>query len=168
MDDVVYEALGGWFFLREVNQLEFLTEQIERAAQTPVPGLLAKIETYDSVGAGPDMATAKSLLRPDRLPRLQWVVGHSKGNLLISGAISELLFEGARVNLDAVNVVLFSALTALPLGIGRQYQIIGSLDLLGGINSRLNIAHKLVIGAMHHLNTQIPFHMNAVEQLRSI
>ena len=168
IDDVIYEALGGWVFLREVNQLEFLTEQIEQAAQTAVPGLLATIETYDSVGAGPDMATAKSLLRADRLPRLQWVVGHSKGNLLISGAISELRFEGARVDLNAANLVLFSALTALPLGIGRQYQIIGSRDLLGGINSRLNIAHKLVIGAMHHLNTQLPFHMNAVEQLRSI
>jgi hypothetical protein len=165
MDDLLYEALGGWFFLREVNELEFLTEQI---AQASVPGLFAAIETYDSVGAGPDMATAKSLLRAARLPRLQWIVGHSKGNLLISGAISELLIEGAPVKLDTVNLVLFSALTALPPGIGRQYQFIGSLDLLGWTNSRLNIAHKLMIGAMHHLNTQLPFHMNAVEQLRAI
>jgi hypothetical protein len=164
-DDVIYEALGGWFFLREVNELEFLNEQIGLAS---VPGLFAAIETCDSVGAGPDIATAKSLLRATRLRQLRWVVGHSKGNLVISGAISELLVEGEHLDFDRVNIALFGALTALPPGVGCQYQFIGNLDVLGWINSRLNIAHKLVIGAMHHLNTRLPCHMNAVEQLGSI
>jgi hypothetical protein len=53
----------------------------------------------------------------------------------------------------------------LPANIGQQHQIIGSIDSLGRINSRLNIDHVLIPGAMHHLNRRMPLHMNAQRQL---
>jgi hypothetical protein len=168
LDDLTYEALGGAFFLREVNRLEFAFEQMHGLANlVAFTGLPPAIETYDSVGAGPDLATAKALLRDGRLPKLELLVGHSKGNLLISGAIGELVIENAPINLDDVKIVLFSAISALP-GIGHQTQIIESLDALGWMNSRLNIPFKLVINAMHHLNKKLPLHIDVVEELHCL
>ncbi len=170
INDLVTEAIGGAFTLRGINQLEFLFEQMQHSlgGVASFPGLLPLIEDYDSSGAGPDLAAAKALLRSSRLPELRWVVGHSKGNLVISGAIAELVFEDPDYVLEDANVVLFSALTALPPQARHQYQFIGSLDLFGKLNSRLNIGHQEVCGAMHHLNTKLPYALNAQEQLSSI
>ncbi|HWT81543.1 MAG TPA: hypothetical protein VN648_22345, partial [Candidatus Methylomirabilis sp.] len=65
-------------------------------------------------------------------------------------------------------MVLLSALTALPPGIGDQYQFIGNLDELGWINSRLNVPHTMILGAMHHLNRALPFHLDAIDCIRSV
>jgi hypothetical protein len=176
LDDVVYEGMGGWLFLRETNRLEFAAQQVTNFAATfaNLPMLKTQISLMDSMGSGPDLFTLKCLLRSPRIGRLRWVVGHSKGNLLISSAISELVMEGAEegANLAArlaeVRIVLFGALSALPPNVGRQHQIIGDMDALGWTNSRLNIVHKLVRGAMHHLNPQIPFAMPARKELALI
>jgi len=169
-DDLMFEAVGGAFTLRGVNQIEFLFEQMRHslAGIASVPGLLPMLEDYDSSGAGPALGAAKSLLRSARLPKLRWVVGHSKGNLTISGAVAELVGEDPHFDLNHVNIVLLSALTALPPHIGRQYQFIGSLDGFGKLNSRLDIEHQEVPGAMHHLNTKLPCALNAVEQIKSV
>ncbi len=170
LEDLMFEAVGGAFTLRGVNQIEAFFEQMWHSLRgfSSVPGLLPNIEDYDSSGAGPALGSAKALLRSARLPKLNWVVGHSKGNLVISGAIAELVGEDAGYALHDVNIVLFGALTALPPRVGRQYQFIGELDAFGKLNSRLDIKHREVPGAMHHLNTQLPFALNAVEQLQSV
>jgi hypothetical protein len=169
LDDVLYEAMGGWLCLRETNRLEFVAQQVSNfaSALTPFPMAKTQISLMDSMGSGPDLFTLKCLLRSPRIRRLRWVVGHSKGNLLISSAISELLMEGADLaaRLAEVRIVLFGALSALPADIGQQHQIIGNMDALGWINSRLNVDHKLVRGAMHHLNPHIPFAMPARSEL---
>ncbi len=171
LDDVVYEGLGGWFFLRETNRLEYIVDQMKNlgAAITQIPALSQRIETLNSIGSGPDLATLKSLLKPNRLPKLKWLVGHSKGNLLISSAVSELIAEGYALALDEVRIVMFGAISALPEGVGKsQSQVIGDLDILGWTNSRINIEHTLVHGAMHHLNRKISFYMDAQQQLKTI
>jgi hypothetical protein len=172
VDDVVNEALGGWFFLRETNRLEFAIEQISNALSrvTALPELKTAINVMDSIGSGPDLVALKALIRDGRLGKLRWLVGHSKGNLLISSAISELVMDGVDLAslMADVRVVFFSALSALPGGVGQQHQIIGDMDALGWINSRINIPHTLVHGAMHHMNRSYPFHMNAPEQLARI
>jgi hypothetical protein len=170
LEDLMFEAIGGAFTLRGVNQIEFFFEQMRHSLTglSSVPGLLPNIEDYDSSGAGPALGAAKSLLRSARLPKLRWAVGHSKGNLVISGAIAELVCEDADYELHDVNIVLFGAVTALPPRVGRQYQFIGALDAFGKLNSRLDVKHREVAGAMHHLNTTLPFAMNAVEQLQSV
>lgn len=170
LDDLMFEAVGGAFTLRLVNQTEWFFDLMHHSLASLgfVPGLLANIEDLDSSGAGPDLGAAKSLLRPGRLTKLRWVVGHSKGNLVLAGALAELAGEDATYRLPDVNIVLLSALTALPPKVGHHYQFIGSLDGLGKLNSRLNIEHTEVPGAMHHLNTKLPFALNAVEQIRSV
>ncbi|MGA7412239.1 MAG: hypothetical protein WBW33_17310 [Bryobacteraceae bacterium] len=170
LDDLMFEAVGGAFTLPLVNMTEWWFEQMRHsfAAIGFVPGLLANIEDLDAAGAGPDLGAAKSLMRPKRLPNLQWVVGHSKGNLALAGALAELACEDTDYRLPGVNIVLLSALTALPPHVGHPHQFIGSLDAFGKLNSRLNIKHKEVPGAMHHLNTKLPYALNAVEQIRSI
>ena len=170
IDDLMFEAVGGAFTLRGVNQIEFLFEQMRNSLPgiASIPGLLPMIEDYDSSGAGPDLGAAKSLLRSDRLPKLRWVVGHSKGNLVLAGALAELVAEDADYVLDDVKIVLLSALTALPPQLGVQYQFIGSLDAFGKLNSRIGITHREVSGAMHHLNTKLPYALNVVEQIKSV
>ncbi len=170
LEDLMFEAVGGAFTLRGVNQIEFFFEQMRHslAGLSSVPGLVPNIEDYDSSAGGPALGAAKSLLRSARLPKLRWVVGHSKGNLVISGAIAELVCEDADYALHDVNIVLFGAVTALPPRVGLQHQFIGALDAFGKLNSRLDVKHREVPGAMHHLNTSLPFAMNAVEQLRSV
>jgi hypothetical protein len=172
MEDVVYEGMGGWLCLRETNRLEFAIQQLTNLAARITPMEMAKtqITLMDSMGSGPDLFTLKCLLRSPRLSRLRWLVGHSKGNLLISSAISELVMEGATIatRLAEVRIVLFGALSALPAAIGQQHQIIGAMDALGWMNSRLNVGHKLVQGAMHHLNPHIAFAMPARKELAGI
>jgi len=46
--------------------------------------------------------------------------------------------------------------------------IIGGLDGLGWVNSRLNVQHTLVPGAMHHLNRAIPHYLDAQAQLSAV
>ncbi|MGD0109096.1 MAG: hypothetical protein ABSC06_34440 [Rhodopila sp.] len=184
VDDVMNEALGGWCFLRETNRLEFDIEQVNNALAkvSNLPAIVTSVRAMDSIGSGPDLVTLKSMIRasdpqpedrpdpPKHLKNLKWLVGHSKGNLLISSAISELVMENSEFGpeLGNVNIVFFSALSALPGNIGHQRQIIGDMDVLGWTNSRINIAHTLVHGAMHHTNRSIPFHMDVPAQLTQI
>jgi hypothetical protein len=178
LDDVFNEGLGGWFCLRETNRLEFDIEQVNNALAkvANLPALETTILAMDAIGAGPDLATLKSLLRSAgsnrHLPKLRWLVGHSKGNLLCSSAIAELVMEGffsaAVPELAEVDIVFFGALSALPRNVGRQHQFIGDMDALGWMNSRINIDHTLVHNSMHHTNRRIPFCMNVPAQLRSI
>jgi hypothetical protein len=178
VDDLLFQGLGGAWNLREDNQLEFWFERMLKClpGASFMPFLVPWLEDWDSIGCGPDVVTLKSLLRPGRspeepprLPNLKWVVGHSKGNLVISSAISELIMEDVlkTSELANVNFVLFSALTALP-PIGKQFQIIGALDGFGLMNSRLLPPYKIVPGAWHHLNRGLPFYLNAVQELSEL
>jgi hypothetical protein len=168
--DVVWQGMGGWMFLREDNQLEFFLEKTRNAflAAGMVPGFVPWIDSWDSIGSGPDTVTLKSLLRKDRLKKLKWVVGHSKGNLVISSAISELVLEEGLMDMKDVDLVLLSAVTALPPDVGRQHQYLGALDVLGMVNSRLAVPYESVPGATHTLNRQLPFHLDAVAEIKKL
>jgi len=171
MNDIVYEGLGGALFLREDNQLEFWFEKLLHSlpSSTLMPWLAPKLETWDCIGCGPDVVTLKSLLRPRRLKNLKWVVGHSKGNLVISSALSELWMEGAleRDHLADVNFVMLSAIVNLP-PVGKPFQVIGALDGFGAMNSQPICPDRIVPGAWHHLNRAFPFHLDAVKELATL
>ena len=168
MLDAAWQGMGGWMFLREDNQLEFFLEKTRNTllAAGLFPGFQPLSETWDSIGCGPDIVTLKSLLRRNqlgqgRLKGLKMVVGHSKGNLVIASALSELTLEKRLMQMDEVNIVLLSAVTALPPGVGRQHQYLGTMDALGILNSRIAVNYKPVPGAMHYLNRKLPFHLDA-------
>jgi hypothetical protein len=171
MSEALFDAFGGAYCFRGVNQLEMVFEHTRRGLENMMAffNLLPEIETYDSVAGGPALVTVKSLLRDKRLPALEMVVGHSKGNLLLSGAIGELVCEGVPIErLKKTKVVLFSAISALPDIAAETWQIIGDLDVLGWGNSRLTIPYKGVPNAMHHLNRKIPCYLDAVDELAAI
>jgi hypothetical protein len=165
--DVVWQGLGGWYFLREDNQLEFFLEKTRNSLLMAgmVPGFEPFIESWDSIGSGPDIVTLKSLLRKNRLKQLKWIVGHSKGNLVISSALSELVLEKSLMPMKGVDIVLLSAVTALPPDIGRQHQYLGTWDDLGAVNSRIAVPYVPVIGAKHWLNRDLPMHLDAREMI---
>ena len=166
--DSAWKAMGGWMFLREGNQLEFFLEQARNSllAAGLFPGFRPSVESWDSIGSGPDVTTLKSLLRKNqlgqgRLKGLKMIVGHSKGNLVIATALSELTLEKKLMQMGEVNIVLLSAVTALPPDIGRQHQYLGASDAFGILNSRVGVQYKPVPGAMHYLNRKLPFHLDA-------
>ncbi|UWZ82157.1 hypothetical protein [Occallatibacter riparius] len=169
--ELLNEAVGGALYFRETNQLEFALENTRRGLSSLVAGLglLPMIETVDSLGGGPTIQSVKALLRDGRLPHLEFLVGHSKGNMVLSGALGELFCEKAPITqLDQVTIVLLSAICALPKVGKKQVQIIGALDPLGWANSRLGVAHKVVLNAAHHLNKEIPLYLDAVAELKAI
>lgn len=170
--ELLNDAMGGAVYFREINELEFVLENMRRGLSSAVAalGLLPDIETYDSLGGGPTIQSMKALLRDRRLPKLEFLVGHSKGNMVLSGALSELVCENAPIaQLESVTIVLLSAVCALPEVGKAQVQIIGALDGLGWLNSRLAIPpSKIVPFAGHHLNREIPFHLDAVTELAAI
>lgn len=168
--ELLNDALGGAVCFRETNELEFALENMRRNISSMVGGfgLLPAIETLDSLGGGPAIQSVKALLRGGRLPHLEFVVGHSKGNMVISGAVGELVCENAPIQrLKQATIVLLSALCALPANVGRQVQIIGELDPLGWANSRLGVDATVVPNAAHHLNRSIPLFLDAVRELKA-
>lgn len=169
--ELLNDAVGGALYFRETNQLEFALENTRRGLSSLVAGLglLPMIETVDSLGGGPTIQSVKALLRDGRLPHLEFLVGHSKGNMVLSGALGELFCEKAPIRqLDQVTIILLSAICALPLVGKKQIQIIGALDPLGWANSRFGIPHKVVLNAAHHLNKEIPLYLDAVAELKAI
>jgi hypothetical protein len=170
--ELVNDSLGGAFYFREINELEFALENMRRSFSTLVSGfdLLPTIETYDSLGGGATVLSMKALLRDRRLPNLEFLVGHSKGNLVLSGALGELVCENAPIEiLKQVKIVLLSAVCALPKVGKEQVQIIGALDPLGWGNSRFGIVpDRIVPNAAHHLNREIPLYLDAVSELASL
>lgn len=170
--ELVNDSWGGAFYFREINTLEFVLENARRSFSTLVAGLdlLPAIETYDSLGGGTTIQSVKALLRDGRLRNLEFLVGHSKGNLVLSGALGELVCERANIDsLDKTSIVLLSAICALPKVGKKQVQIIGLLDPLGWANSRLcMVPDRIVANAAHHLNRKIPLCLDAVSELASI
>ena len=105
--------------------------------------------------------------RPTEPRNLQLLVGHSKGNLLISHALNyirdELSGEPDVASLfKALKVVTLGAVVDIPgqeLGL-KTFQFLGQLDGLGLLNSdrdppfvgSITIPHEVVPGVGHHLN----------------
>jgi len=118
-------------------------------------------------------------------PKLRLLVGHSKGNLLISFVLNHIKDElGDLVNrLREQHHPLFGHLTVVTLGAVvdiptdpfnlSTHQFLGQLDTLGQINSdrfppfvgKITIAHDVIPGVAHHLNPNIPFFMPVADVL---
>ena len=54
----------------------------------------------------------------------------------------------------------------LPERLTRVYQLLGEYDWLGYLNSRTDLSYQSIAGSGHHLNRQLPFHLNVAEVLR--
>jgi hypothetical protein len=183
MIDVVAEALGGWFFYGTMDRFRHAAESAAEKLLTPLPEARftpPDAEDLDQFtltldfpvieGGNSDVWTLLDILIA-RPKNLRLLLGHSKGDLLISFVLNRMVdeLEGEHHPLyDELAVVTLGAVVSLPAPFARQVQFLGQLDWFGAINSELDVPHLTVPGAWHHLNPRLPFAMRLSEVLREV
>ncbi len=157
--DVLTEALGGFFFFGGLNSLRHVFESLDTASQTLSRSLLHSGETRLEQSEGlrwvrtsEDTRTVLALLRDERFaPDL--LIGHSKGNLVISEALYALVSEaeGRAATLAAESrIVTVSAKIGMPTPFYDVFDIMGQYDLFGLFNSRLDLETDYVVPHAWH------------------
>ncbi len=166
--DVVTEALGGFFWFGALNSIRHIFEGLDRLSEE---GSAWQGSSADMVRESRDTATVLALLREPRLD-FNLLVGHSKGNLVLSEALYELKrIDGKRLATLAKDsrVVTISARIAMPPPLRDVVDVMGAWDWFGGLNSRLDIPPDVLVPtAWHHTNTELPAHLDVKQALSSI
>lgn len=170
ISDVAAEALGGWYFYGKVDQFRHAVELMVENWLTTLPeptrndkerGFAAPIDSRFVLPGNSDIGTLYDILAASRNLRL--LVGHSKGNLLISFALRHFARELGNIHhphYDNLAVVTLGAVVNLRAEFQRRRQFLGQWDLLGRINSDLDAPHEVVPRVGHHLNPRFPLHMS--------
>ncbi|MEM9763259.1 MAG: hypothetical protein AAF968_12235 [Pseudomonadota bacterium] len=173
MEDFVSEALGGFFLFGAANRARHARQTLRHRvgtiiAESPQMPVLPKPLPHEF--ATPDVATLVRLLSdPDR--RVDLLIGHSKGALAIAAALARVMRTGDPVTCAKAartQVVTAGAVIAFPPEIAWVTQLLGQLDALGALNSRLGLPHRRVSLAGHHLNTALPYHLDLAGELRNV
>jgi hypothetical protein len=193
VSDVVLEGLGGWFFYGKLDQFRYEMQTALEDVSAIVSSNFAKgtdVKKYlrkyfDSpldayVPSNPDVSALHDILLEryqHENTNLRLLVGHSKGNLLISSVLNHMSYSlrDARKSGDPFQnlaVVTLGSVVDIPNDMileSNQYQFLGTLDALGRMNSRTiggDIARKTPIpGVWHSLNTKLPGHMDVKKLL---
>lgn len=107
----------------------------------------------DSFIRSSDIEALKALLVDDS--KINLLVGHSKGSLIISSALYKL--ERSLKELPALHVLTLGAVVRFPEQLNDVKQYLGEIDVLGKMNSRNlhQINHQLVPNAWHTLNPNL-------------
>ena len=147
-------------------------------------GLGYPLGSWDALGNSDVRALYDVLLAGP--PRLRLLVGHSKGNLLISFVLNHMkdelgdrairLREARHPFFDHLTVVTLGAVVDIPTGAFAMetHQFLGQLDWLGQLNSdrsppffgAIAIEHEMIPGAGHHLNPMFPCSLSVADALR--
>lgn len=163
MSDLLAEAMGGFFWFGALNGLRHGFEALDRLTKR-----LSASETRPDAATGPeflrlskDTATLIDLLEDPRFA-VPLLVGHSKGNLVLSEALYALDGKGGLGRVArASRIVTISAKVGMPEAFaGRVFDVIGQWDGFGALNSRPDIPADLVVpGAWHSTNPDFPLGM---------
>lgn len=181
--DVLAEALGGWIFQWEIarlrHKMQLVTENLLtalREAHAVGPEAKARklfglpIDSWFTVAANSDVGTLLDILLASRSLRL--LVGHSKGNLLISFALHHMVREVGQVKhpyYDELAVVTLGAVVDVPREFRRVHQYLGQLDFLGTVNSDFRAPHEPPIPRTgHHLNPRLACALSVSDVLRKV
>lgn len=165
--DLATEALGGWFWFGSLNRVRHAFEVLDDMAGPR----RAETRTAASLGAGLaefslDSRTVLALLA-DPAFSFDLLVGHSKGNLVLSEALYALeAVEPERVTElgRRSRIVTISARIAMPPAFMSVIDVMGSWDTLGELNSTPGIDTDISVPfALHHTNTECPRHINVTE-----
>lgn len=180
MADLASEAMGGYFLFGGLNAMRHGVNSFDRTVdamwslnpfwpkprfQSADPGQGFQLARYSA-----DVKALVKLLGGE--VETDWLVGHSKGNLVISEALYALrakrkhrFAEVAR----AVPIVTFGARIAMPNEVLTVIDVMGELDSFGAFNSRPDIAVDVTVpNAWHHTNTRLPFHVPVTKMLERI
>lgn len=169
--DVVTEALGGHFLFGYLNGFRHTFERLDEFFGRPQFGVAPKLSTEKLLEASLDMQTVKALLTDPRLS-FNLVVGHSKGNLVISEALYAIAHSDmttAQALAKTLRIITLSARIAMPRPFRNIIDVMGEWDWFGEINSRHSIdTDEIVPQAGHHTNTELPNHLPVTQVIRRI
>lgn len=173
--DLATEALGGFFLFGAANSLRHGFEWLDRLRESGAiadPGTSAAGKATGSpMQRSKDTRTVQALLSHKGLA-LQRLIGHSKGNLVVSEALYSLkaadpvrLQQLARQS----HIVTISAKIAMPAEFERITDVMGQVDGFGALNSRWDFATEVKVPlAWHHTNTQLPMHLPVTQTLKAM
>lgn len=166
--DVITEAFGGLFFFGHLRGLRPMLETLDDLAGRP------KVGAYGDGAAARtslDTRTVQALLADPRLS-FRLLVGHSKGNLVLSAALHDLCKEDEiRVAdlAETMKIVTIGARIAMPPAFTDVIDVMGEWDWFGEINSRPFIdADRHIPHAWHHTNTDFGGHLPVTSTLQEI
>ena len=200
--DLVQEGMGGWFYYGAIDRFRYQLQADARhflAALEPVlpadpaareailESLQLLISPLDAVIPGDldtaalhDLLLCRFLFRTPE--KLRLLVGHSKGNLLISYILNHMVDElqsdhgeMPRGPFNNMAVVTLGAVADIPEELflpGNVHQFLGEWDWLGAMNSNRDLgavkSHAQVPAAGHHLNSGIPLYLSAPDVLKKV
>ncbi|WP_327211803.1 hypothetical protein [Rhizobium ruizarguesonis] len=159
--DILTEALGGFFFFGALNSIRHAFEPLDSFTK-----LFSKSEELESgylwTRTSKDTETVIALLEDQRFaPRL--LVGHSKGNLVLSEALYAIESEHphlAEAIATRTRIVTISAEVGMPMLFKDVIDVMGAWDWFGALNSRPDIRTDIVVPhAWHSTNPDFPLGM---------
>lgn len=166
--DVITEACGGLFFFGHLRGLRPFLETFDDLAGRPKVGAHG---VGSAARTSLDTRTVQALLADPRLS-FHLLVGHSKGNLVLSAALHDLCKQDeTRIATLARNVKIVTIGTriAMPPTFSDVVDVMGEWDWFGEINSRPFIhADRRIAHAWHHTNTDMNGHLPVTSTLREI
>lgn len=166
-NNVSEEALQGWFDLGRINihRHNIACSIYDGKKQQDILNLEKKVNEI------PEMIGLNTLLTK-YCKKVEKLIGHSKGNLIIASTLYNLLVEKTldnelRDQLEKYRVLTLGAVVYFPEEFKQVYQYIGSQDNFGFLNSRWwcikhgmsCIKYNTILNAWHHLNPNrfLPF-----------
>ena len=160
LSDMMSEALGGWFAFGAADRIR---HTMERAFARMRPAALA-----ESVTPGSDAAATLAEILLAAPPKLDTLVAHSKGALVVAHAlqlyVDDLAGEDSPL-FKRLHIVTLGAVVGVPAEFKHVKQYLGAYDWFGGANSSLGVKHERVPGVSHHLNPGFPYHMRVAPLL---
>ena len=160
LSDMMSEALGGWFAFGAADRIR---HTMERAFARMRPAALA-----DSVTPGSDAAATLSEILLAAPPKLDTLVAHSKGSLVVAHALQRYVDDLGGDDsplFKRLHIVTLGAVVGVPSEFKHVKQYLGAYDWFGGANSSLGVTHERVPGVSHHLNPGFPYHMRVAPLL---
>lgn len=159
--DILTEALGGFFWFGALNSVRHAFEPLD--AFTKMFSRTEQLEgNYLWTRTSKDTETVIALLEDERFtPRV--LVGHSKGNLVLSEALYAITEErpdlAERVSARS-RIITISAKVGMPSAFRDVIDVVGEWDWFGALNSRPDIPADLVVPhAWHSTNPVFPMGM---------
>lgn len=171
--DVLTEAMGGWLWFGALNSSRHLFEGLDRFTKLFTASEQAMVGRTGGLPISKDTETVIRLLGDPRFAG-DLLVGHSKGNLVISEALYAMA-ERSEAEADSLaqryRIVTIGAKVGMPPGFRRVLDIMGAWDSFGALNSRGDIAADYVVPhAWHSTNTDFlgDWGLDVTEALRTV
>ncbi|MEM7668830.1 MAG: hypothetical protein AAF317_06705, partial [Pseudomonadota bacterium] len=170
VSDLLSEALGGWFFFGAANRATAWAHHLDLKRARD----LQAHSTADRQAIARSLENAQSdtetllrlLIDPDR--NVETLLGHSKGCLSIAFALNHIAMNTREADFEQfseIEVITTGAVVDFPPALRNTRQYLGAIDWFGGMNSVIGEDCIRVPAAWHHVNTDLPFHMDVAALL---